>query len=354
MISNWKNRDVIKDKEALKNHQSIISYIAGRRNGSPVVKVLLRYYDREAGAVFKTNTNIQFITIAARFQELSEEMKKMKMLENKAPLIETSIKFHVSQVINNQARYLYANHSNVIGLGISNVRSVAGNIKQEACIVIYCLDKSIIPFGENSLPESLQGVPCDVREDVILFGSCCDCRDVNASPGCSIGMYFKSDSGSAGFLAKSNLSSNNYVTGFLTAAHVAIDDLQKLYDAQVLMSKCIVGRKKHKIVHPSWPDSANSASTGEVVESFCGNYSKYGIDAAFVRNYEPTDRGKLYFEIAFKSFFGDKQLHCSELFVFIFFLFFCFFFFCFVRGFFLVLFVWFFLLIFSFVFFSVR
>lgn len=301
VISNWENRDIIKDKEALKNHQSIICYIAGRRNGRPVVKVLLRYYDKDAYAVFKANTNIQLVTIAARFQELSEEMKKIKIYENEAPFI-TSTKYDIGQVINKQARFLYANYSNAIGLGISNVRYVAGNIIHEACIVIYCLDKSIIPFGENPLPESIDGVPCDVREDIILFGSCYDCRDVNASPGCSIGMYFKSDSGSAGFLAKSNLSSNNYVTGFLTAAHVAIDDLQELYDAQVLMSECIVGRKKHKIVHPSWPDSANSESAGEVVESFCGNYSKYGIDAAFIKNYEPTDRGKLCFQIAFNFF----------------------------------------------------
>lgn len=307
MISNWKNRDIIKDKAALKNHQSIISYVAGQRNGSPVVKVLLRYHDKEAGAVFKTNTNIQFITIAARFQELSEEMKKIKMLENGAPSIDTSIKNNASQVINNQARYLYANHSNVIGLGISNVRYVAGNIIHEPCIVIYCLDKSIIPYGENSLPESLKEFPCDVREDVILFGSCYDCRYVNASPGCSIGMFFKSDSGSAGFLAKSNLASNKYVTGFLTAAHVAIQDLNILYNAQVLMSKCIVGMKKHKIVHPSWPDSADSESIGEVVESFRGNFNNIGIDAAFVGNYVSTDRGNVYFPIKF--FFKDKQLN---------------------------------------------
>lgn len=326
VISNWENRDIIKDKEALKNHQSIICYIAGRRNGWPVVKVLLRYYDKDAYAVFKANTNIQLVTIAARFQELSEEMKKIKMYENEAPFIKTSTKLDISQVINNQARSLYAKYSNVIGLGISNVRYDAGNIKHEACIVIYCLDKSIIPFGENSLPERIDEVPCDVREDIILFGSCYHCRDVNASPGCSIGMHFKSDSGSAGFLAKSNLSS---VTGFLTAAHVAIDDLQKLYDAQVLMSECIVGRKKHKIVHPSWLDGANSELAGEVVESFCGNYYECGIDAAFVKNYEPTDRGILCFQIAFKSFLMTTSLLlivCLFLFLFLFFCV-CFFFF---------------------------
>lgn len=270
--------------------------MAGRQNGYPVVKVFLRYDDKEASAVFKANTNIQFVSIEKRCQELSKNIKEIKLRESRAPSIKQSDMFRFGYVINDQAGRLYANHSNVIGLGMSNVRSIAGTIREEPCIVIYCLDKSIIPFGENALPESLQNVPCDVREDIILFGSCNDCE--NVCPGCSIGISFKNEYGSAGFLAKSNLLSNIHVSGFLTAAHVAIHDLQGLYSSKVLMSKSTVGRKKHTIVHPSWVHSGKNEPVGEVWESFCGNFNDIGIDAAFVRNDEPTKKGIFFLSSA--------------------------------------------------------
>lgn len=37
---------------------------------------------------------------------------------------------------------------------MSNVRFIVGIIREELCIVIYCLDKLIIFFGENVLLES--------------------------------------------------------------------------------------------------------------------------------------------------------------------------------------------------------
>lgn len=122
-------------------------------------------------------------------------------------------------------RFFYVNYFNVIGFGISNVRYVVGNIIYEVCIVIYCLDKLIIFFGENFLLESIDGVFCDVREDIILFGFCYDCCDVNVSLGCSIGMYFKSDFGFVGFFVKLNFLLNNYVIGFFIVVYVVIDDL---------------------------------------------------------------------------------------------------------------------------------
>lgn len=194
-------------------------------------------------------------------------------------------------VINKLAAYFYANHTNVVGFGISNVRCIGDNFIPEPCIVIYCLDKSIIPYGESKLPETIEGCPCDLREDMVMFGTCTDCREENASPGCSIGMSFSREFGSAGFLAKSNATFKTSVTGFLTAAHVAVRELQTLYQAESLLSECKAGKEKHIIVHPSWGHSANSESIGEVVESYCGNYQAAGMDAAFVRNYKPTAGG---------------------------------------------------------------
>lgn len=119
-------------------------------------------------------------------------------------------------------RYFYVNYLNVIGFGISNVRYVVGNIIYEFCIVIYCLDKLIILYGENFLLESFKEFFCDVREDVILFGFCYDCYYVNVSLGCSIGMFFKSDFGFVGFFVKLNLVLNKYVIGFFIVVYVVI------------------------------------------------------------------------------------------------------------------------------------
>lgn len=294
MNNEWENRDVIKDQKDLTKTKSIINFVAGRKNGKPVVKVYLRYHDKKAIDVFKKNENIEVVTIAERIEELSENMKKITMNEKINQAVQMSEKKRFGRVINNQAGYFYENHTNVVGLGISNVRCIGDNIYPEPCIVIYCLDKSIIPYGENKLPETIQGIPCDLREDMVLFGTSTECLYENPIPGCSVGMSCSPEFGSVGFLAKSNATSENPVTGFLTAAHVAILELHALYRAKSLLSECKFGKEKRTIVHPSWGHSANSESIGEVVESYCGNYHAAGMDAAFVKNYKPTPGGRAF------------------------------------------------------------
>lgn len=79
---------------------------------------------------------------------------------------------------------------------------------------------------------------------MVMFGTSTECRYENPNPGCSVGMSFKHEFGSAGFLAKSNATLENPVTGFLTAAHVVIQELHKLYQAESLLSDCSAGEKK--------------------------------------------------------------------------------------------------------------
>lgn len=98
-------------------------------------------------------------------------------------------------------------------------------------------------MAKNKLPETIQGCPCDLREDMVMFGTSTECRYENPNPGCSVGMSFKHEFGSAGFLAKSNATLENPVTGFLTAAHVVIQELHKLYQAESLLSDCSAGKK---------------------------------------------------------------------------------------------------------------
>lgn len=53
---------------------------------------------------------------------------------------------------------------------ISNVRCVGDIIKDELCIVLYCLDKILIFFGENLLLDFFGGWFCDIREDSVMLG----------------------------------------------------------------------------------------------------------------------------------------------------------------------------------------
>lgn len=76
-----------------------------------------------------------------------------------------------------------------------------------------------------------------------MFGTSTECRYENPNPGCSVGMSFKHEFGSAGFSAKSIATLENPVTGFLTAAHVVIQELHKLYQAESLLSDCSAGKK---------------------------------------------------------------------------------------------------------------
>uniref|UniRef100_K1QBK3 Uncharacterized protein n=1 Tax=Magallana gigas TaxID=29159 RepID=K1QBK3_MAGGI len=93
--------------------------------------------------------------------------------------------------------------------------------------------KSLIPFGEKRLPESIAGWPCDIRKDFVRFGRCPgNCPAQNRSlpdTGCSIGIKSDSSSGSAGFLYKSKEPTNALGDGFFTAAHVAVKAFEDLF-----------------------------------------------------------------------------------------------------------------------------
>lgn len=86
---------------------------------------------------------------------------------------------------------------------MSSVLKLAKPDKLGPCIILYCLHKCLIPFGEKPLPESIAGWPCDIREDFVRFGQCpqnCTAQNQRLpDPGCSIGKKWDSSSGSAGF-----------------------------------------------------------------------------------------------------------------------------------------------------------
>lgn len=136
------------------------------------------------------------------------------------------------EIIQEQGDAIYSKYSNVVGIGISPERSVGDLIQNEPCIVLYCLDKNIIPFGETQLPESIAGWPCDIREDFVMFGTCpfpCPSSSQNVpEPGCRIGIPSVESAGSVGFLVESNYQVNTLGSGFLTASHVAIERFEDI------------------------------------------------------------------------------------------------------------------------------
>eukprot|EP00105_Crassostrea_gigas_P038340 XP_019922488.1 PREDICTED: uncharacterized protein LOC109618667 [Crassostrea gigas] len=155
---------------------------------------------------------------------------------------------------------------------------------------MYSLDKDLIPYGEDPLPKSLDGWHCDVREDIVMFGMCFDCRQIPyPNPGCCIGLP-SNGIGSAGFLAKST-ASKSPVTGFLTAAHVAARNWTDLYDYNELLSNLDTSGCGDEIAHPLLPGCTDYKIIGKVKESFCGNWGEecIGMDAAFVQNFEPRN-----------------------------------------------------------------
>lgn len=195
--SEWEKRHVMKDNATLRKNNSIITYIAGRNeNDMPIVKVILRHPDNKAQQLFKDNIEKEFVTIAELTKQNENIVNKIKSNEFRKRAVSESKKSHLSEIIYSQADRLYANHSTIVGIGISNVRCINGDIIREPCIVIYCSDKSIIPFGEKPLPTSINGCHCDIRENIFLFGICNDCGEENARPGCSIGMTISNAFGS--------------------------------------------------------------------------------------------------------------------------------------------------------------
>lgn len=175
-----------------------------------------------------------------------------------------------------------AKHSIIVGLGVDSVQR--GDV-DEPCIVIHCLDKSLVPFGEKPLPKFIEGFPVEIREDFVFFGYCANCTSLEA--GCGIGRPSHPSAGSVGFPVRSNDSPSE--RGFLTASHVALEDFEKLYETNTLLSENPLNQTVHRIVHPPFIETHNNNFIGNVVESFCGNYGQYGtgIDAAYVKVYKP-------------------------------------------------------------------
>lgn len=294
---------IFKDENVWKKHGSISGYIHGIKHDVQIVKFFLKYDDKKAKLAMEKNISkgliTEFIVIPDRIEEIKRNLAPITAKENSARSINAQRRSRIDEIIRERATDIYRNHSDVFGLRISNVRNVGGALIEDPCIVIYCLDKSFIPANENKLPTEIDGYKCDIRENIIMFGG-------GGNLGSSIGTPYDGKCGSIGFFAKSNVTSDIPTSGFLTAAHVAITELDRLYDEKALLTKCKsrkhceFAKERHFIIQPAWSCSDSCTPIGEVVESFCGNYKShadgklYGMDAAFINTYPPKQDGNYF------------------------------------------------------------
>ncbi|XP_060073264.1 uncharacterized protein LOC132553070 [Ylistrum balloti] len=86
----------------------------------------------------------------------------------------------IQRTINRNIARLKLDHSNLVKVSASAVRSLQNGslLAKEACIVLYCRCKGIIPFGEKPFPKYIDDVPIDVRDG--LAGDTSD-HQINAS-----------------------------------------------------------------------------------------------------------------------------------------------------------------------------
>lgn len=326
MVSLWEQREAIKNISGLSSCPSVLNLIAGIKDNEPTLKVFLRRkhkrtrdkdkdeskdkdkakekdedkdkdeaedkdVDKKTREFFQDKPGIPEKVVFVKVPSTSNKEPRAKE-EKRYSLyrIDKSSRETIGKIIKRQGERLYANHSSIVGLGIGSMDS------KLPCIIIYCLDKDLVPFGEKPLPQKIEGYPCNIREDIVMFGCCCfDCHDIAyPNSGCCIGVPSKRF-GSAGFLVK-NSGSDMEVSGFLTAAHVAADNWSDLYFKKCLLSELDAGVQGNEIVHPLSPNSTNRQRIGKVKESFCGNWGpkEIGIDAAFVQNNNPTKAGKYF------------------------------------------------------------
>lgn len=281
----WEERERVKNLPGLAKYPHVLKYIAGHKFESPTIKVFLSSNDIEAKKFFTQNPQISRNT-RFEFVEITETNSNKSMVAiGKKQELNSDVRKKLGQTIKNQAEKVYANHSSVVGLGIGTTNSSGSNTP---CIVIFCLDKDMIPYGEKRLPKYLDGWRCELREDIVMFGGCFGCNQITQpNPGCCIGSP-SCGFGSAGFLVK-NKGTQEQASGFLTAAHVAAENWTDLYNSNTLLSELGVGNFQYEIVHNPLPNPAQVV--GIVKESFCGDWEGNGIDAAFVQIAEQTKAG---------------------------------------------------------------
>nr|XP_022306057.1 uncharacterized protein LOC111112658 isoform X2 [Crassostrea virginica] len=287
LIKEWEKRKILTSSVDLTNLPSIVRCDVGKKDGHHCVKVFLKECNDDVQNLFKDQgkkmsfpdeTTYEFINVHKDLDKKQEEARETKKKENNAPAIDRDLRLALGNFIASTAEKIYAKYSNVVGIDVSNFYSKHQEVTP--CIVLYCLDKDFIPLGEETLPRSLYmstndpskstEIPCDFREEIIMFGSCNNCLGDTFNLGCNIGGPI--NGGSLGFFI------NSPFKGFLTAAHVAAEDAKGIYKGHETDFKRTQGNKEN-ITHPF----KSPIIIGTVERCMFGNFRESGLDVAIVR-----------------------------------------------------------------------
>lgn len=282
VIEECRKGEIVQNSSELRKNENIVRYIVGHRSDkNPIAKVFLRKDDEEAKQLFERCCNVlegmkfEYVNIE-NFCPVDEQMIKLRSA------IDVMGRKKLREFVSENTDQIMARYSTIIGVDMQEDEA-----QGPLSIVLYSLDKTLVPFGEKPLPTNLGGWPCIFKESIaVLKTGCniCKCSE-HIKAGCSIGIPFHPVSGSVGFFVEPKQNkSNTFEIGFLTASHVAVADFQNLY--QKLLSGHPLSEKKHLIVHPSWEDGDRISNVvGEVFESFIGNYgqNENGLDLAVVK-----------------------------------------------------------------------
>lgn len=303
VIKAWVKRELKEDSYIRRNYPSFYRYIVGYRGDKKIVKVYLRQEDKNVENYFENccekseETTFEYVNINNQTTEHDDDAS--------APAVDNSTRIELDQIICENYEKFSALYTTFTGMKIGKSRRENDKILHEPCIVLYCLDKTFIPVGEKPIPDSLEGWPCDIRKGHPILGTCCcNCmfsEEKFPMPGCSISMPFSNITGSVGFLVEPKNPSDTFKCGFLTAAHVAIDEFnyENLYDSHQELQMPSSQDEKYFVVHPSYSDTNQNQVVGEVVQSFCGNYryrsTRTGIDLAVIKCTKCTQNGKIIY-----------------------------------------------------------
>lgn len=301
MVNEWKKREIFGKGDELNNFPSVLKVLVGQKGNKNCLKVFFEEKNEKAEILLKKlsgklslsgETIHEFINVNEELERKREEVNEIRKREETAPSIPSPVQQALGEYIDSNAEKIYAKYSNVIGIDVSNV--LTKEHKETPCIVLYCLDKTIIPFGEKELPCMLQEFPCDIREDIMMFGSCDQCIENTFSSGCNIGSSYKG--GSAGFMI------NSPFRGFLTAAHVAVKNVKDFYKSELKETDLFCTRSlREEIVHPF----RSPVVVGEAEKCILGNFNNDGLDVAIVRMNPPMQNpnGKyyIYFKIKIRE-----------------------------------------------------
>ena len=280
-VNEWKKRGILGKGDGLNNFPSVLKVLIGQKENKNCVKAFFEEKNEKAEIFLKNlsgklslpgETIYEFIYVNEQLKRKREEVNEIRKREEAAPSIPSAVEQALREYIDLNAEKIYAKYSNVIGINVSNVLTKDG--KETPCIVLYCLDKTIIPFGEKELPCMLLDFPCDIREDIMMFGSCNQCIENTLCSGCDIGSSSKG--GSAGFMF------NSPFKGFLTAAHVAVKNVGEFYKPEGTDFSCTRSLQV-EIEHPF----GSSVIVGKVEKCILGNFNNHGLDVAIVRMNTP-------------------------------------------------------------------